>query len=202
MINVNERRSIRKYDPTQKIDQETMTKIIMEASRAPSSMNLQPWRFIVVETMKAKEALRPVLYGNKLQLDTCAAMICIFSDRQKFELAEKIYLQAFEAGLMPLDVKEKQLQSIANMIPSMTKEGIERTNLIDCGLVAMQLMLVAKSYGYDTCPIGGFKKSELASALGLDEARYDPVMIVSIGKKDEEGYHSTRLAIQDIAKWI
>jgi nitroreductase len=202
MINISERRSIRKYDPTQKIDKDMMTKIIMEASRAPSSMNLQPWRFIVVESSNAKEALRPVLYGNKLQLDTSAAMICIFSDRQKFELAEKIYYQAYEAGLMPVDVKEKQLQNIANMIPSMTKEGIERANLIDCGLVAMQLMLVAKQYGYDTCPIGGFKKNELASALGLDHERYDPVMIISIGKQAEDGFKSTRLPIQDIAKWI
>ncbi|MDX9692115.1 MAG: nitroreductase family protein [Acholeplasmataceae bacterium] len=196
------RRSIRKYDLDIKISKDEMTKMLEEATRAPSSMNMQPWRFIVVESKEGKEKLRPVLYGNQLQLDTSSAMICIFTDLKKYEFAEKIYDKAVEAGLMPIEVREKQLRNIANMIHTVSLDAIEKGGLIDSGLVAMNLMLVAKEHGYDTCAIGGFRHDMIASSLGIDGERYKPVMILSIGKRAEEGYPSVRLDVSDITTYL
>ena len=202
MSKLIERRSIRKYDPTVKITKEEMKDILEKTNRAPSSMNMQPWRYFVVESKEAKEKLRPILYGNQLQLDTSAAMICIFTDLKKYEYAEKIYDKAVEAGLMPIEVKEKQLRNIANMIPTLSEEGIEKGGLIDSGLAAMQLMHVAREHGYETCSIGGFRHDQIADALGIDSKRYKPVMIVSIGKALEEGYPSVRLDVEDVTTWL
>ena len=83
MSKLTKRRSIRKYDPNIKISKDEMVSILKDATRAPSSMNMQPWRFIIVESSEAKEKLRPVLYGNQTQLETSAAMICIFTDLKK-----------------------------------------------------------------------------------------------------------------------
>lgn len=197
-----ERRSIRKYDPNIKITKEEMSIILEEATRAPSSMNMQPWRFVVVSSNEGKEQLKTVLRGNQLQLETSAAMIVIFTDIKKYDLAEKIYEKAVVNNLMPEDVKLKQLRNISNMIPNLNDDSIEKSGMIDGGLVAMQLMHIAREHGYDTCPIGGFNHHKIANALGLDEQRYKPVMIVSIGKKDEDGYPSVRLDIEDITTWI
>jgi len=199
---LKERRSIRKYDKDIKISKEEMKLILEEATRAPSSMNMQPWRFVLVETIEGKEKLRPVLYGNQLQLETSSAMICIFTDLKKYEFAEKIYSKAVEAGLMPIDVKEKQLRNISNMIHTVSLDAVEKGGLIDSGLVAMSLMIVAKEHGYDTCSIGGFRHDMLAPAIGLDDQRYKPVLILSIGKKAEDGYPSIRLDVEDITTWI
>lgn len=49
------RRSIKTYDSSVKISREEMTQIINEASTAPSSINMQPWRFLVVDTPEGKE---------------------------------------------------------------------------------------------------------------------------------------------------
>lgn len=202
MSRLTERRSIRKYDENIKISKEEMIRILEDATRAPSSMNMQPWRFIIVESPKAKEKLRPVLYGNMQQLETSSAMICIFTDLKKYEYAEKIYNKAVDQGLMPPEVRDKQLKNIEKMVPTLSDEGIEKSGLIDSGLVAMQLMHVAREYGYDTCPIGGFKHDQIASAVSLDPNRYKPVLILSIGKKADEGYPSVRLDIDDVATWL
>lgn len=202
MSRLTDRRSIRKYDSNVKISKEEMIDILNDATRAPSSMNMQPWRFVVVETPEGKEKLKDVLYGNLLQLETSAAMICIFTDIKKYELAEKIYDKAVQAGLMPEEVREKQLRNITNMISTLSEDGIEKGGLIDSGLVAMQLMHVAREYGYDTCPIGGFRHEKLAEALSLDPKRYKPVLILSIGKALEQGYPSVRLDVEDITKWL
>ena len=197
-----ERRSIRKYKLDVKISREEMKNILEDATRAPSSMNMQPWRFVVVDTVEGKEKLSSVLYGNQLQLDTSSAMICIFTDLKKYTYAEKIYEKAVHQGLMPEEVKEKQLRNISNMIDSLDEHQVHMGGLIDSGLVAMQLMLVAKNYGYDTCPIGGFNHELIAETLGLDSKRYKPVMIVSMGKADDLGYDSVRLDVEDITTYI
>ena len=202
MSQLTMRRSIRKYDPHVKISKDEMIQILEEATRAPSSMNMQPWRFFIVETQEAKEKIRPVLYGNTMQLETSAAMICIFTDLKKFEYAEKIFDLAIKEGLMPEEVREKQLRNISNMVPTLSEEGIEKGGLIDSGLVAMQLMHVAREHGYDTCPIGGFRHDQLAHALGIDPKRYKPVFILSIGKAAEAGYPSVRLNVEDVATWL
>ncbi|MFA5471609.1 MAG: nitroreductase family protein [Acholeplasmataceae bacterium] len=202
MSELIKRRSIRKYDPNVKISKDEMKEMLEKATRAPSSMNMQSWRFFIVESNEAKEKLRPVLYGNHLQLDTSAAMICIFTDLKKFDMAEKIFNVAVDQGLMPTEVREKQLRSISNMVDNITEKSIEKTGWLDAGLVSMQMMHIAREYGYDTCSIGGFKHEEIADALGIDKKRYKPVMILSIGKKAEEGYPSIRLDVEDITTWL
>jgi len=202
MSNLLDRRSIRLYDPNVKISKQEMVTILEEATRAPSSMNMQPWRFFIVETKEAKERLRPVLYGNINQLETSSAMICIFTDLKKYDYAEKIYDKAVQAGLMPKEVREKQLRNISNMIDKLDEHQVEKGGLIDSGLVAMQLMIVAREHGYDTCPIGGFKHELIADALEIDPKRYKPVFILSIGKAAESGYPSVRLDIDDVATWL
>lgn len=75
------------------------------------------------------------------------------------------------------------------------------TVMIDAGLVSMQLMLSARAHGYDTNPIGGFEKDQIAEMFGMDKERYIPVMLISIGKALDEGYASVRLPIDTIAQW-
>ncbi|CAM2363591.1 nitroreductase family protein [Listeria seeligeri] len=192
------RRSIREYDETVKISQEEMQAILTDAVTAPSSVNMQPWRFVVVESDAGKEKLKPLIRFNTLQNDTSAAMILIFGDLQNFENGEKIYGGAVERGLMPADIKEQQMAKLSQYFKTIPRSELERVVLIDGGIVAMQLMLVARAYGYDTNPIGGFERTEVAKAFGMDPERYEPVMIVSIGKAKTDGYDSYRLPIGDV----
>ena len=42
---MHERKSVRKYDENFKIPQQQLEELLVEATSAPSSSNLQPWRF-------------------------------------------------------------------------------------------------------------------------------------------------------------
>jgi nitroreductase len=195
------RRSIRKYDGTFKISNEELQDIILEANLAPSSMNMQPWRYVIVNSTEGKEDLRKAMYGNISQLETSSAMIVMFNDLKKFDLAESIYNKAVLEGLMSTESREKQLLNISKMLVRMDINQINHVGLIDCGLAAMQLMLVAKERGYDTCPIGGFNHDLIHDATGMDKERYKPVMIISIGKAAEEGSKTIRLTFDEVARF-
>ncbi|EST89891.1 nitroreductase [Vagococcus lutrae LBD1] len=187
------RKSIRKYDESVKIPRDEMLEMIKKATTAPSSVNMQPWRFMVVESKEEKNKLKPLIRFNTLQNDTSSAMILIFGDMNCYEYGEDIYNQAVEENKMPPEVRDQQLENIIPYYKSFTKKEMNDVIKIDSSLFAMQLMLIARSHGYDTCPIGGFESDELAEAFGLDKERYVPVLILSIGKAVEEGHQSVRL---------
>lgn len=195
------RRSIRNYDPTVKISREEMAEILEKASLAPSSVNLQPWRFVVIDSKEGKETLAPLAKFNQRQVETSAAVIAVFVDMKSEAFIEKIYDTAVEKGYMPADVRDKQVPSIKGLVENMTFEQKKEMNLIDAGLVSMQLMLAARAHGYDTNPIGGYEKDRIAEAFHLDNERYYPVMLISIGKAADQGYKSVRLPVEDITKW-
>ena len=195
------RKSIRAYDETVKISPEEMLAMIQEATTAPSSVNFQPWRFVVVESAEQKELLKPLVKFNALQNDTSAAMVLCFGDLACYELGETIYDLAVSEGKMPQDVRDRQLGSIVPMYQSLSTAQMNDIVKIDTSLAAMQFMLVARAHGYDTNPIGGFDSDNLAETFGLDKNRYVPVMIISIGKAAEAGYHSVRLPAETITEF-
>lgn len=195
------RRSIRAYDPQAKISREEMREILAKATRAPSSVNLQPWHFLVIDSPEGKEKLAPLAKFNQKQVETSAAVIAVFGNLNSIDNLEAIYSQAVEQGLMPEEVKEKQIAGISGYYANVTPQANRDTVLIDCGLVSMQLMLVARAHGYDTNAIGGYEKDKIAEAFGLDPERYLPVMLISMGRAVEEGYPSVRLPVNHIADW-
>ncbi|MCA1055912.1 nitroreductase family protein [Rossellomorea aquimaris] len=195
------RRSIRNYDPSVKISKEEMTEILQEATLAPSSVNLQPWRFLVIDSQEGKETLAPLAKFNQTQVKTSAAVIAVFVDMNSLDYADEIYDEAVERGFMPAEVRDRQLPSIKGLLDIMTEEQYKEMNLIDGGLVSMQLMLAARAHGYDTNPIGGYEKDQIAEAYGMDKDRYYPVMLISIGKAADAGYQSVRLPVEKITEW-
>ncbi len=195
------RKSVRVYDESVKIPHEEMLEMIQETTTAPSSVNLQPWRFVVVESEEGKAKLKPLIRFNTRQNDTSSAMILIFGDMNCYEYGEEIYNQAVEEGKMPVEVRDQQLAAIIPHYKNLTREQMNDVVKIDASLAAMQLMLIARSHGYETNPIGGFEADQLAEAFDLDKERYVPVMILSIGKAVEEGYESVRLASEKITSF-
>jgi len=195
------RRTIREFDPSIKISKEEMREILQDATRAPSSVNLQPWRFVVVESNDGKEKLRPFMRFNTKQNDTSSAMIIIFGDMECYRYAETIYDQAVKDGHMPQSVRDKQVNMIVPLYQSFSREKMNEIIKVDSSLMAMQLMLVARSYGYDTNPIGGYIEENLAETFGLDAKRYVPVLMIAMGKALEIGYSSLRLPVDTITTW-
>ncbi|MBW8584836.1 MULTISPECIES: nitroreductase family protein [Bacillus] len=195
------RRSIRNYDPAVKISKEEMTQILEEATTAPSSVNAQPWRFLVIDSPEGKEKLAPLASFNQTQVSTSSAVIAVFADMNSDDYLEEIYSKAVELGYMPQEVKDRQIPALTAHFEKLPEQVNRETILIDGGLVSMQLMLTARAHGYDTNPIGGYDKEKIAEVFGMDKERYVPVMLLSIGKAADEGYASYRLPIETIAQW-
>ncbi len=195
------RRTIRRYDKSIKISREEIKNILQDAMTAPSSLNLQPWRFVVIDSQEGKKKVEPYMTFNHDQWETSSAIIAVFGDYDNFSYTNAIYSAAVDHGLMPRETKDKMLELIAEYRKNTPDEKIKEVFLLDCGLVSMQIMLAARAYGYDTNPIGGYIKDQFTQAIGLDTKRYFPVMLITIGKAIEDGYDSIRFSVDDVTEW-
>ncbi|GIO69858.1 nitroreductase family protein [Paenibacillus cookii] len=195
------RRSVKVYDPEVKISREEMTEILTEATRAPSAINMQPWRFLVIDSAEGKEKLAPLASFNQSQVLTSSAVIAVFYDANNMEYMDEIYGKAVELGYMPQDIMELNLQQAKSYYANISSSDLRDMNLIDSGIVSMQLMLVARAHGYDTNPMAGYDKERIAEVFGLHKDRFQPVMLISIGKAAKEGYPSYRLPVETITTW-
>lgn len=194
---IRERRSVRGYDPEVKISREELTEILREATLAPSAANLQPWRFLVIDSPELKQKLLPIAF-NQQQVVEASAVIAVLGDLENIRMAEKIYGQTVDAGFMPADTAKSFVERYTGMYSSMPPEAIRQIVYTDGGLVSMQLMLVARAKGYDTVPMAGYDKQKFTEAFGISD-RYAPVMLIAIGKAAKPGHPTTRLPIEDVA---
>ncbi|MCT1926545.1 nitroreductase family protein [Staphylococcus pasteuri] len=196
------RRSVKVFDTEHKISHEEMDDTIQKATKAPSSVNMQPWRLIVVDSDEGKEKILPSFGKNSRQVNTSSAMIIIFGDLKNYEKAEQIYGDAVSKNHMTEEIKDKMLSWVLPHYKGLSREGMKDIVNIDSSLMAMQLMLVAKSHGYDTNAIGGFDKANIANVLGIDSDRFVPVVAIAIGKGAQEAHESVRLPLDDVRQYL
>ncbi|WP_028592087.1 nitroreductase family protein [Paenibacillus massiliensis] len=195
------RRSVKAYDPEVKISREELTEMLEEAMRAPSSVNMQPWRFLVIDSPEGKEKMLPLASFNQTQVETSAAVVAVFVDMNNVEYLENIYAEAVKRGYMPAEVMDTLVPRVKEYYENQSPADLRDVNLIDAGLVSMQFMLVARAHGYDTNPIGGYDKARIAETFGMDKDRYQPVMLITVGKAAKEGYPSYRLPVETVTTW-
>jgi len=196
---VAERHSVRAYDPTVKIPREEMEEMLKEASLAPSSSNLQPWRFLVIDKPELLEKLHPIA-NNQAHVLQASAVIAVLGDMKWYEKGEKIYTMSQEAGYMTEEVKQRFIYTAENIYAGMDKDVKESIVDIDAGLISMQLMLVARARGYDTVPMGGYDKEKFVEAFQIP-SQYRSVMLIAIGKAATPARPTVRLPLEDIAFW-
>ncbi|KGX92251.1 NAD(P)H nitroreductase [Pontibacillus halophilus JSM 076056 = DSM 19796] len=194
-----ERRSVRQYDPSHKMEESEIRELLETAIQAPSSSNLQPWRFLVIQDQAAKEELLPIAF-NQQQIVDASIVVAILGDTDAYKKAGEIYGNLVEMGRMPKDMADTYINSIHQTYGGFTDEKRKNVAMIDGGLVAMQLMLAAKAKGLDTVPMGGFKEDEFKATFNIPEG-VEPVMLLSVGKGAKAGFDKNRLPLDDVLQW-
>lgn len=197
---MHERKSVRKYNPHTTIAREKLVQLLKDATSAPSSSNLQPWRFIVIDNKETQKEIKQLAF-NQEQVETASAIIAVIGDIKMYENADEIYAKNAELGYMPEDVASKIAQDSKTMYGTLPNEVLQNIVHFDAGLITMQIMLLAKEQGYDTVPMGGFDKKKFAEYMKLPENEV-PVLLLAIGEAAAPAYGSSRLPIERLVRFI
>jgi len=198
-----ERKSVRKFEKDAQISRDELQEMISQATSAPSACNLQSWHFVVVDTPEGKEKAKSVLMKfNHPQLDSCSAMVFVLGDTLSYKSYRDVWNKAADEGRITPEKRDEVFKTFLPMYESASQEFLVMDATIDSSMVAMQLMLVARAYGYETNPIAGYAANKVAAAFGLDPKRYVPVVAIAIGKAAETPIESERYNATELTDFI
>ena len=195
---LKERASVKEYDTTHEMTKEELTELLDITTKAPSAWNLQHWHFTVFHSAESKAKLLPIAYNQK-QVSQASAVIAVLGDLEANLKGEKIYRELEEQGFITEDIKETLMTQINGAYQS--EQYAREAAYSNASLAAMQLMIAAKAMGYDTCAMGGFSKEAYVKEFNVS-GRYEPVMLISVGKAAKEAHKSNRFDIEEVSDFL
>lgn len=181
------RHSVRKYKRGVVIPEQELNEMLQLASSAPSSWNLQHWRYLVIREEANKKKLLPLAYGQEQVVDASVVVI-VLGDLQANRVAAEVFAHA------PANVREAMIGQIERAYAN-NPQGARDEAVRNASLAAMQLMLAAKAYGYDTVPMGGYDHEAVIREFHIPD-RYLPVVMIPIGKAENPGRPTVRLPLE------
>ncbi|MFS2247599.1 nitroreductase family protein [Bacillus sp. A31] len=195
---LKQRASVKEYDTTHEMTKEELTELLDITTKAPSAWNLQHWHFTVFHSTESKAKLLPIAYNQK-QISQASAVIAVLGDLEANQNGEKIYSELAEQGFITEDIKETLMTQINGAYQS--EQYAREAAYSNASLAAMQLMIAAKAMGYDTCAMGGFSKDAFIKEFNVS-GRYEPVMLISVGKAAKEAHKSNRFDIEQVSDFL
>jgi nitroreductase len=174
---IRRRATVERFDPDRGLDQEAIRELVSEAIRAPSSFNIQHWRFVAVRRPEDKQRLFQAAYRQQQVLDAAVTFI-ILGDLRGVERLPGIMRTAVERGALP-QAKASAWIEMANKIYA--DRGLARDEAIrSASLAAMTMMLVAQARGLASGALSGFDPQQVRHAFDIDD-RHVPVMLLAVG---------------------
>ena len=175
---IRERTSINHFDLSKQISKAEIRDIVADATQAPSSYNIQHWRFVAVTDPEKKKQLQAAAY-NQAKVGQASATVIVLGDLRGYEKLNKILAPLVRAGTITQDAAESSARRAA--APYVSNPQFQRDEAIRSGaLAAMTLMLAAQARGYATGPMIGFDPEKVKALFGISD-RYVPVMLITLG---------------------
>jgi len=174
------RRSIKKFDKNHTLtDAEEQT--LLEATiQAPTSFNIQHWRFVVFRDPALRQRIREEFAGGQSQVTDASLLVLFTADVKAWAKEPERYWRD-----APPEIAELVPEAIG---PFHEKRGdqFERDEAQwSVGMAMQTLMLAAQGLGYQSCPMIGFDIEGVAKLINLPA---DHVMgpMVAVGKGIKE----------------
>lgn len=175
---IQERRSIKDYDPAHRMTEAEIEQLLSLAMLSPTAFNIQHWRFVVVTDPVLRHQIRAVSW-NQAQVTDASLLIILTADLKAWEKdPARYWVNA------PQPVSDYLVRAIHDYYTDHTQAERDE-GMRSGGMAAMTLMLAAKEMGYDTCPMDGFDFDAVGKLINLP-ADHVPVMFVVVGKALEE----------------
>lgn len=182
------RSSIRTYTQ-EKISKENLEYILECARLSPSSLGLEPWKFLVFQKNEHKKEIAKIA-NNQSHVANCAAIIVVTS-RADFK-------DYFEEKLKKRGLSQEEL----NKRLQTYKPFLDAMNLEQSYLAIANIINAAYSLNLGSCIIGGFDKDKINQYLDLDTTKQRVSMLITLGHTQENtSVEKARFAFDEVVEF-
>ena len=162
---IQERRSTPSFDGAP-VPPKDLEQILQAGLSAPSGYNLQPWRFVVVQSMEQKKRLRGASY-NQAKVEEASAVIVACGDADGWRKDLEQVLQLGIEGGMPESYAAQARSSVPNYMSSFSSDQMKGWLNKQVTIASTHMLLMAEVLGYDTAPMEGFEQDKVHEVLRL-----------------------------------
>ncbi|WP_341225813.1 oxygen-insensitive NAD(P)H nitroreductase [uncultured Arcticibacterium sp.] len=196
---LNWRYTTKEYDTTKKISEADMVQVKNLLRMSPSSVNLQPWHFIIAETKEGKARIAKGTQGffhfNEPKVTNASAVVlfCSKIDADD-EYLKHVLAQEDKDGRLPNENVKNGLYGAMKAFSGIHKydlkdlqHWLEKQIYLNIG----NFLLGVASLKIDATPMEGIDVKALDEEFGLRAKGYTALVAVSLGYRAEADFNST-----------
>ena len=211
---ISQRRAVKLFEPVE-LSEDLRQQILNAARHAPSSFNLQPYRFYWVQSDLKKATVARLCLSQK-PAETASALIVAVADLKSLPVTSQAQLEwmrttnltaekirdyerkakigriLFKPGPFGIFAAIKwalfrllNLRMVIGM-PPLFQQDLFKWATKSTSLACQNLMIAAEALGMNTCPMEGFDNRRLSRYLDLSDRHHEIVMVIALGKKSSD----------------
>ena len=196
---LNWRYTTKEFDTSKKISESDMEQVKNLLRMSPSSVNLQPWHFIIAETEAGKERIAKGTEGffhfNKPKVMNASAVVLFCSRTSANDDYMKHLLEVQDKdGRFPNEDIKNGMYGGMNAFADIHKYDLkdlqhwmEKQVYLNIG----SFLLGVASLKIDATPMEGLDMKALDEEFGLREKGFTAITAVSIGYRADSDFNST-----------
>jgi len=211
---LNFRHACKSFDTNKKISEADFT-VIMEAARmSPSSIGLEPWKFLVIQDVELRNILHQNIWGSRTesgQIPSCSHLVIALTRiNPKFDSQYVANLFAkthkFSQDIIDLKTKfckefqTKDFDLLSN--PRHMQDWASKQTYIALGYMTLAAALLK----IDTCPLEGFNMQQLndilAEHFAIDTSIFKVSYGLAFGYRNNQQPVKTRQDMSEIFQWF
>jgi nitroreductase/dihydropteridine reductase len=192
------RHTAKAFDPNQQIPAETIEKLRILLRNAPSSVNSQPWHFLIASTPAGRARIAKATQGSfaynepKVRNASHVVVLCARKTLDDTHLSAVLGQEQVDGRFATPEAMATQDKSRRFYV------GLHQTELKDerhwierqVYLALGTLLLGAGSLQIDACPMEGFDAPLLDTELGLAERGLTSIVLVALGYRSEDDFNA------------
>lgn len=198
LVTAKTRYATKAYNAEKKIPQTQFEKLLEVLRFSPSSVNIQPWHFLVAESDEAKQRIASALTGNyvynaaKVLHSSHTLVFCTRTDISA-EYLEQLLQQDDASGRFKdeaakqgqRDTRHGYVEFYRNELKNLSS-WMENQTYLALG----QLLFAAGLEGIDATPMEGFDRDTLNKEFKLTEKGLKASVIVALGYRSDSDFNA------------
>lgn len=202
------RHATKVFDSAALVSKEDMEYILEVGRLSPSSIGMEPWRFIVLQNNEIKQQLKPISWGAQRQLDA-ASHIVLLAAKKAVRYDSALVREALEKRGLTQEQIEQSIERYRQFQTEDMRTLESPRALFDWAskqtYIAMgNMMTAAAMIGIDSCPIEGFhyeKVNEILHKEGVLKEDEGISAMIAFGYRGREPYPKRRKPAEEVITW-
>lgn len=186
------RYATKQFDSSKKISPEDWDALEEALVLSPSSVGLQPWKFLVIGDPGLRAKLQPVSYGQTQIVD--ASHLVVFATKTNYserDLDAYVKRTAEVRGVTEEDLAPLKGMALGGIINGKNDEERKDWAFNQTYLALGNLLTSAALLGIDACPMEGFSREEYDKILGLTEQGLGAAVVATVGYRSTEDKYAS-----------